>query len=605
MNGGEVKFTFKGDDTDLTKKTNNIGSKLGNIGKSIGTGFLKGAAVAGGAMAGMVGASVKAYADMEQNLGGVETLFKNSANTVIANSKKAYETAGMSANAYMETVTSFSASLLQSLGGDTKKAAAYADQAVIDMSDNANKMGTDMSMIQNAYQGFAKQNYTMLDNLKLGYGGTKTEMERLLADAEKISGIKYDISSFSDITQAIHVIQNEMGITGTTAKEASETITGSVGSAKAAFENFLSGAGNINDVVNTFVTAGTNISNAIIQMAPKIVNGLVQLINNIIPMLVPLIQQLLPVVLQGVVNLFNGLIQALPQIINILTQIIPQILTFITSNLPKILNSLIKGAIMIVNALATMLPTLIPQIIDAILSMIPVLIDNLPLFVEAGINLIIGIVSGIIQATPKLLSYIPKIVWSIVKALAKLPILLAKAGFNAILSLAKAVINNAFRVINGAKNLGKKVINAIKYILTPGNLLNIGKNLVKGLWNGIKNAKDWVLGKIKGFGKSVLKGIKSIFGIKSPSKEMFIIGGYIDKGFINGIESMKDDVNSAFTSTFDLSPSLYGTTSNHISPNVNVVVNSTYKQDPLGQMIRDVKTFSGGAKNDYNYGTGV
>ena len=168
MNGGEVKFTFKGDDTDLTKKTNNIGSKLGNIGKSIGTGFLKGAAVAGGAMVGMVGASVKAYADMEQNIGGVETLFKNSAKDVIANSKKAYETAGMSANAYMETVTSFSASLLQSLGGDTKKAAAYADQAVIDMSDNANKMGTDMSLIQNAYQGFAKSNYTMLDNLKLG-----------------------------------------------------------------------------------------------------------------------------------------------------------------------------------------------------------------------------------------------------------------------------------------------------------------------------------------------------------------------------------------------------------------------------------------------------
>lgn len=161
MNGGEVVFHFKGDDKDLDKKTSELGSKLGNIGKNIGAGFLKGAAVASGAMVGMVGASVKAYADMEQNIGGVETLFKNSANTVIANSKKAYETAGMSANAYMETVTSFSSSLLQSLGGDTKKAAAYADQAVIDMSDNANKMGTSMEMIQNAYQGFAKQNYTI------------------------------------------------------------------------------------------------------------------------------------------------------------------------------------------------------------------------------------------------------------------------------------------------------------------------------------------------------------------------------------------------------------------------------------------------------------
>ena len=430
-------------------------------------------------------------------------------------------------------------------------------------------------------------------------------MERLLADAEKISGVKYDISSFSDITQAIHVIQNEMGITGTTAKEASETIIGSVNSAKAAFNNFLSGAGNIDDVVKTFVTAGTNISNAIIEMAPKIVNGLVQLMNNIIPMLVPLIQQLLPVILRGVVSLFNGLIQALPQIINILTKIIPQIMTFITSNLPKILNSLIKGAIMIVNALATMLPTLIPQIIDAILSMIPVLIDNLPLFIKAGMQLIIGLASGIIKAVPTLLSYIPKILKSMLNYYKQLPKMLWTIGSNAIKKLGSAFVSYASWVVTKAKSVGKKVINGIKYILQPGNLVSIGKNLVRGLWNGINNAKDWVLSKIKGFGKSVLNGIKDIFGIKSPSREMFIIGGYIDKGFINGIESMKDDVNSAFTSTFDLSPSLYGTTSNHISPNVNVVVNSTYKQDPLGQMVRDVKTFSGGAKNDYNYGTGV
>ena len=172
-------------------------------------------------------AAVNSYAEYEQLAGGVETLFKDSSNKLMGYADQAYKTAGMSANEYMSTVTSFSASLLQSLEGDTEKAADYANQAVIDMSDNANKMGTSIEMIQNAYQGFAKQNYTMLDNLKLGYGGTKEEMERLLADAEKISGIKYDISSFGDVTQAIHVIQTELGITGTTAKEASSTIQGS------------------------------------------------------------------------------------------------------------------------------------------------------------------------------------------------------------------------------------------------------------------------------------------------------------------------------------------------------------------------------------------
>lgn len=605
MNGGEVKFTFKGDDNDLTKKTSGLTSKMGGLAKGIGGAFVKGALVAGGALTGLVGASVKMYADMEQNVGGVETLFKNSADTVIANAKKAYETAGMSANTYMETVTSFSASLLQSLGGDTAKAAKVADMAIIDMSDNANKMGTDISMIQSAYQGFAKQNYTMLDNLKLGYGGTKTEMERLLADASKISGVKYDISNLNDVYQAIHVIQGELGITGTTAKEATETITGSVNSAKSAFENFLSGAGNIDDVVDTFVIAGTNISNAIVEMAPKIVSGLVQLVNGLIPQIVPLLQNLLPVIINGVMTLIQGLITALPTILNALMALVPQIVSLLAQMLPQILQALITGAILIINALAEQLPTLIPQIIDAILSMIPVLIDNLPLFIEAGLQLIIGLLSGIIQATPKLISYIPKIVWSIIKVIAKLPILLAKQGFNAIISLAQAIVNNIFKVVNGAKNLGTKVVNTIKNLLKPGALLNVGKNLVQGLWNGINNAKDWVLGKIKGFGSSVIKGIKGIFGIKSPSKVMFEIGGYLDKGFINGILSMQDDIDKSITGAFDLSPSLYGTASNHFSPNVNVVVNNNYKQDPLGQMVKEVKTYSGGAKNDYSYGAGV
>lgn len=430
-------------------------------------------------------------------------------------------------------------------------------------------------------------------------------MERLLADASKISGIKYDISNLNDVYQAIHVIQGELGITGTTAKEASETISGSVTSAKSAFENFLSGAGSIDAVVDSFVVAGNNIGKAVIQMAPKIVSGIVQLINGLIPQMVPMIQKLLPVILQGAMSLIQGLVSALPAILNALMSILPQLVSMISKMLPQILQALIKGAILIINALATQLPVLIPQIIDAILSMIPVLIDNLPLFIQAGYKLIIGLLSGIIQSVPRVLAYIPKIVKSIVNYFKSLPGTLWNIAKNAVLQLGKAFVNNASWAVSKIKSLGSKVISGIKAILKPGALLSVGKNLITGLWNGIANAKDWVISKIKGLGSTIIKSIKSIFGVKSPSRVMFAIGGYLDQGFINGIMSMQNDIDKAVTGTFDLSPSLYGTASNHFSPNVNVTVVNNQKQDRLGQFVNDVKTFAGGAKNDHNYGTGV
>lgn len=232
--------------TGKAKKSTTVFNKLGSGLKVLGTGMAVAAGAAGVAVVGLSKKILSAYADYEQLVGGVDTLFDKASKKVQQYADEAFRTAGLSANEYMETVTSFSASLLQSLGGDTQKAADVANQAVIDMSDNANKMGTNIAMIQNAYQGFAKQNYTMLDNLKLGYGGTKEEMQRLLADAEKLSGIKYDLSNFADVTEAIHVMQTEMGITGTTAKEATETISGSIAGMKSAWENLVIGMGNSN-----------------------------------------------------------------------------------------------------------------------------------------------------------------------------------------------------------------------------------------------------------------------------------------------------------------------------------------------------------------------
>lgn len=270
-------------DTKINEKGFNDGiSKLGSLGKSglsIVSKTMTGAiAAVGTGAAAIIKSSLDVVANMEQQVGGVETLFKDSANAVIDNANRAYKTAGMSANNYMETVTSFSASLLQSLGGDTAKAASYADRAIVDMSDNANKMGTNMRDIQNAYQGFAKQNYTMLDNLKLGYGGTQEEMKRLISDASKMTdvqkelGVTVDASSlsFGNIVNAISVVQKQLGITGTTSKEAATTIEGSVNSAKAAWENFEAGVISANDLVETFWTAAQNIFTNLGQIIPRL-----------------------------------------------------------------------------------------------------------------------------------------------------------------------------------------------------------------------------------------------------------------------------------------------------------------------------------------------
>lgn len=562
MNGGEVIFKFKGDDKDLEKKTNGVAGKL--KASTVALGNLMSSAIekVGSSLLGLGKDALQGVADLEQNIGGVETLFKDSADTVIENSKKAYMTAGIDANKYMEQITSFSASLLQSLGGDTAEAAKVGDMAIQDMADNSNKFGTAIENIQNAYQGFAKQNYTMLDNLKLGYGGTKTEMERLLADAEKISGVHYDISNLNDVFNAIHVIQEELDVTGTTAKEASTTISGSINSAKSAFSNFLSGAGGIEEVISTFTTAGTNISNAIVRMAPQMIIGLTTLLNNLIPLINPLLQAVLPALIQGTSTLITGLVQALPGIIQILMGMLPTIIQELANMLPVILTSLIQGLVMIIQALAEQLPTLIPVIIDAILSTIPILIDNLPLFIEAGFKLLGGLIAGIINAIPILLARVQEI---------------------------------AVDVIEYFKGI-------------PRMMWNCGKNLIQGLWNGIKSAKDWVLDKIAGIGNSIMKKIKEIFGVHSPSTEFAWIGKMNMLGLEEGMEDMKGQVNSTvggmFDDMFSLSPSLYGSSSTNLSPQVNVVVNNNMEQDPLGQMVNNIKTFSGGSKNDYNYGMG-
>ena len=364
------------------------------------------------------------YAEYEQLVGGVDTLFKDSSAKVQEYAANAYKTAGLSANEYMDTVTSFSASLLQSLGGDTEAAADMANVAITDMSDNANKMGTDMASIQNAYQGFAKQNYTMLDNLKLGYGGTKEEMQRLIDDANALNAAQgkytnYSIESYADIVSAIHDVQVEMGIYGTTADEASTTIQGSVSSMKAAWSNLLTGIADDNADFKTLIE--------------QFVDSLVTVGENIIPRI-------------------NIIIQGLTQLITEASQtIIPMAVQILLENLP----SIVAAGMDLIIALVSGILDNIDMLIDCVLEMVDVivdkLIDNLPKLIDGGIRLIAALANGLIRAIPNLVSKIPQIISSIVKGII--------SGIPAIFDVGKNIVEGLW---NGIKSMGSWVSGKVK-----------------------------------------------------------------------------------------------------------------------------------------------
>ena len=382
---------------------------------------------------------------LEQNVGGVETLFGDAADAVIASADRAYQTAGMSANDYTSTVTSFSASLLQSLGGNTEEAAKVADMAIIDMADNANKMGTDLGTIQNAYQGFAKQNYDMLDNLKLGYGGTKTEMERLLADAGKLAGTTFDINSFADVTEAIHVIQTEMGITGTTAKEAAETISGSWASTKAAMQNLFAGLGNENADIGKLVNDVTkNFSNVVKNVTP-IVENLASALPEALGQAIPAISGLLPPILEAVAGIFDevlsSIIGLLPELAPVAVDAVLMIAQTLVENVPVIADAAIQLVNGLITSVGQMLPTLIPEFVNAIVSVATSLIDNIPMLIDAGMQLLSGLAEGIMTALPLRIEQLPLIIDGIIAALTESLPLILEQGATIIMNLVQGIVD--------------------------------------------------------------------------------------------------------------------------------------------------------------------
>ena len=584
---GSVVIKIKGDDSPFQKV-------LGKIGSAVNTAVKASAAAVGAASAGVAAlgtACINAYADYEQLVGGVETLFKDSADTIQTYADNAYKTAGLSANEYMETVTSFSASLLQSLDGDTEKAAAAADLAITDMADNANKMGTAMESIQDAYQGFAKQNYTMLDNLKLGYGGTKEEMQRLLADAEKLSGVKYDLSSYADIVEAIHVIQTEMGITGTTAKEASTTIQGSVASMKAAWANLMVGMAddtqNFDMLLSNFIESiGTVADNLLPRigvviegmgklvagLAPEIASALPTLTNELLPNLVELgvqsisalvqgiqengdslaagalsivgtlaegIAELLPMVADTaaslVVSLADGLTESLPNIIPIAIETISTLVENLTENANTVIDAGIQIILALGEGLIAALPQLIETVPQIVINIANVINENAPKLVDTALYLITRLAVGLVQAIPTLVANIPKIIEAIVAAFMAFQWL--NLGKQLIDGVANGVKKAGESMATAAKNTFSKFKSKLAGVEVASELKNIGKHIIDGIVSGIKSSLSNianVAGKIK---DTLLSKLKGLFKIASPSKLMKEeVGAYIGEGIAVGIE---------------------------------------------------------------------
>lgn len=528
------------------------GGAVKNIAK-IGT-----AAVAAGATAtaALVKSSVDAYASYEQLRGGIETLFgaggqsakeyaksvgkstdeakkdyqqlMNAQNIALKNADKAYKTAGMSANDYMETVTSFAASLKQSTKNETE-AAKSANQIVIDMSDNANKMGTDMTMIQNAYNGFAKQNYTMLDNLKLGYGGTQAEMQRLLKDAEKLSGKKYKLGNFKDMAEAIHVVQTEMGITGTTAKEASTTIEGSVNSAKAAWTNLVSGMSQDNadmdKLINEFIDSVGVAAGNILPRIETALGGVGSLIEKLLPVIVDaipdVIENLLPKLLSSgtniVLTLVQGIAAAIPSLLNVLNQLF----TVLLEKIPEFFNRISEffsgdGAANIMDMLLTVfdniatgiisnLPIILNSLINMIAQILIFLVTQIPSIVSTVVSVIPAIVDGLLQAIPTLIQAIPPIIAALVNGLlAGIPNII-----NTGVKLITALVSNMSEIINTLvaviPEIITNLINAIQDHLP--DIIDAGVELIGALVDNLPEIINTIVEAIPPLITALLNGL--------------------------------------------------------------------------------------------------
>ena len=542
---------------DADKAGQSAGSSLGS--KLVGA---FGTAMAAAGIGEVITKSLNEGAALQQSMGGIETLFKDHADTVKKYASEAYITAGLSANDYMESVTSFSASLLQGLGGDTAKAAEIANMAMIDMSDNSAKFGSDMASIQMAYQGFAKQNYTMLDNLKLGYGGTKTEMERLLADAEKLTGVKYDISNLSDVYSAIHVIQGELGVTGTTAKESAATFSGSLASMKAAADNLLANlalgeniAPALQDLLSTTWTFAVNnllpmvlniikgVKDTIVTAAKELISTDPSVVTSVMDSITAKLPELLQKGVEMVSNIANGILQNIPSILQSAGTILSKFVSFILQNLPTILQSGVKLILSLVQGIINNIPSVVSSATKVIANLLSTFAKNLPQLLQQGITMLGEIAGGMIKAIPQLIGKIPTIFSSIVDGFAE------------------------------------------------HDWLSIGGDIIKGIANGILGGIGSIIDAAKEAASSAYKAAKKKLGIESPSKVMRDgVGKWIPEGVAVGIEKNTSAITKAMD---DMTKEASGT--------INADIAMGIGQSKFGELaVTGGNTASGGFQQNVN-----
>ena len=566
-NGGNVIYHFKGDSKDLDKTTAKVASGVKSAFK-VATTAIIGATTA---VSALVTTSVKAYAEFEQLEGGLISLFGDGSeemNRIIKSSEQAYKDLTMSQNEYLNSFET-AYPLVNNGLAQNKDAIEYTNKVLQLSSDLFNTYGQSTEYYQNAINWALKGTYSYLDNLNLGIKGTQEGF----VEAANASGILgRNIKDVSELTndEIIDVITHyaeEYGVLGKTAEEAGTTILGSLNMTKSAWNNLVMGfskdGADLNTLVDQFIESASkfleNLLPVIENALGSIVDVLPSLIDKLVSMLPGLLERILPVLINSAIGLLNGLVSSLPKIIPILMDGIVQAIKGLSKILPTLIESILQGAILIIESLSEELPTLLPLIVDAILEIIPLLIDNIPLLLEVGSKLILGLLQGIINSVPKILARIPQIIKSILDAFSKI----------------------------------------------RDKMPEIGWNMIKGLGESIENAKSWVINKVKNLAKGILNGMKSVLGIHSPSTEFALLGKFSVLGYTESLEDMKSEVQDTIDSMFNMQPYISGAMSSTYSPNVQVNVQNNMELDPLGQVVNRVKTFSGGAKNDYNWGAGL
>lgn len=582
--------TAKEESSKIEKAVN----KTGEIASKVGKAAIIGATAAATAIGTITKFVIQHYAEYEQLVGGVETLFgaqglslKKYAQSigqtveqargkydqliqaqteVMNNAKVAYKTAGMSANDYMNTITSFAAALKQSTANETE-AAKVANQTVIDMADNANKMGTNMEDIQNAYQGFSKQNYTMLDNLKLGYGGTKSEMERLLQNAEKLTGIHYDINNLSDVYNAIHEIQKNLGITGTTAKEAMKTIDGAMKMTKASWDNLLTGLADpkqaVGPLISEFAKSLGILAKNVTPKIKEVFNALPNALIQITPQLMNMIIDLAPSLILAAINLVAGLIGALPGIIS---PIFSQLSSLIGSGMIDKIGQ----------SISSNMPTLISKGLDMLLQFSQAVLTYLPVLVGMGMKLIFYLVQGLMSALPTLISKVPTIIANLADAFSNSAQTIFAWGVKIIAEIIKGLVMSIPSLIANIP----KIIYAIFAVWNAINWWNLGKGLINGIKNGITSMGGSLTSTAKNLFESLKNSVSNIFNnikkvIESPifgaKTKVLAIIGELQNGVRVGFNFIKSHASSVWNGIKNAIMSPMSTAANFVKAIINKI----------------------------------